>query len=412
MAAMDILTLVFDGPGRPENFIILPIATFIFYILGYLLLPASGMCILALLDRYKPLVRGKKLMYGVILVSTIIYFILLVLTPFANILYYIDENNVYSRGNFFFLALIIQGEMYISLIIYMIANRKEIIKIKVSIIIAFFVFPQIAQVFQLLLPGVSLVNTGYSLIFIIMFIFSNSMAENELKNAGNEIDEKSAEIERKSLLIINMQNHTIDSLSNLVENRDEDTGEHIHRTRAYVKLLATQLKEKGLYPDILTSHYIDLLERAAPMHDIGKIVIPDAILKKPGPLTEEEYEFMKKHTSEGGRIVHEILDGYEEPDYIQITADIATHHHEKWNGSGYPDKLSGEDIPLCARIMALADVFDALVSPRVYKLPISYEKSFKIIEEGVGTLFDPVIAREFLSIKEKFAAINESYKLS
>ena len=164
------------------------------------------------------------------------------------------------------------------------------------------------------------------------------------------------------------------------------------------------------YTDILTPRYVRFLKRAAPMHDIGKIVVPDAILKKPGRLTHNEFALMKRHASEGGRIVHEILDGYEDPEYIQITADIATHHHEKWDGSGYPDGLKGDAIPLSARIMAIADVFDALVSPRIYKSPMSYEEAFSLIEENIGIHFDPIIAQEFLNIKEKAAAINESYR--
>ncbi|MCR4734798.1 MAG: HD domain-containing protein, partial [Treponema sp.] len=144
--------------------------------------------------------------------------------------------------------------------------------------------------------------------------------------------------------------------------------------------------------------------------DIGKIVVPDAILKKPGRFTEEEFEQMKRHASEGGRIVHDILDGYEDPEYIKITADIATHHHEKWDGSGYPDKLAGQDIPLCARIMSLADVFDALISPRVYKEPMTYNEAFDIIEKEIGISFDPIIAGEFLKLKDKLVAINESFK--
>ncbi len=148
------------------------------------------------------------------------------------------------------------------------------------------------------------------------------------------------------------------------------------------------------------------------MHDIGKIVVPDAILKKPGRLTPQEFEQIKRHASEGGRIVHEILDGYEDPEYIKITANIATHHHEKWDGSGYPDGLKGEEIPLCARIMAIADVFDALVSPRIYKSPMTYEEAYEIIQQGIGIHFDPIIAKEFLNIKEKNAAVNESFKVN
>ena len=147
------------------------------------------------------------------------------------------------------------------------------------------------------------------------------------------------------------------------------------------------------------------------MHDIGKIVVPDAILKKPGALTEAEFAQMKRHAAEGGRIVHEIMDGFEDPEYIEITANIAKYHHEKWDGTGYPDNLAGKQIPFSARIMAIADVFDALVSPRVYKSPMNYEEAFRLIEEGIGTQFDPIVAQEFLKIREKAAAINERYKL-
>ena len=254
--------------------------------------------------------------------------------------------------------------------------------------------------------------------FLIMFIHSNRHIEENLENVETELDikenelhDKVSEIERSKLQVIRMQNHTIESLSNLVENRDEDTGEHVRRTRAYVELLAVQLMKNNHYPDVLTPRYVRFLKRAAPMHDIGKIVVPDAILKKPARLTEAEFERMKEHAVEGGRIVHEILDGYEDPEYIKITADIATHHHEKWDGSGYPGHLAGEAIPLCARIMAIADVFDALVSPRVYKSPMSYDEAFRIIEEESGIHFDPVVAQEFLNIKEKAAAINESMKV-
>ncbi len=418
MAAVDIFTILCAGPSHPANFIIHPIAMFIYYSLAFLLLPASGICILYLLDRYKPLEKGKKGIMAVVIASTVVYFILLAITPFKGLLYVIDENNNYSHGQYFNLAFIIQGIMYLSLLIYMLVNRKDIGKLKVMIVVSFILVPQIAQVLQLAFNGIALVNTGYSLIFIIMFIFSNNVAEHELKNAESRIDEivsevnnKSSEIERSKLKIIKMQDHTIESLSNLVENRDEDTGEHVLRTREYVELIAVQMMKDGYYPEILTPRYIRLLKRAAPMHDIGKIVVPDAILKKADRFTPEEYALMKRHASEGGRIVHQILDGYETPEYIQITADIATHHHEKWDGTGYPDNLAGKQIPFSARIMAIADVFDALVSPRVYKSPMSYEEAFSLIEEGIGTQFDPIVAQEFLKIREKATAINERYKL-
>jgi response regulator RpfG family c-di-GMP phosphodiesterase len=335
---------------------------------------------------------------------------MLISTPFTGLLYSIDENNIYTRGDYFFLSIIIEIVLYIDLIIYISVNKKELNKKDFTTIILFIIFPQIMQIIQLASYGVSLINTGYTMAFLIMFIESYNDLEENLNQAGNKIYAKNAELERSRQRIIEMQNHTIESLSNLVESRDESTGKHVRRTISYVEVLSSQLMQNGYFTDILTPGYILLLKRAAPMHDIGKIVVPDAILKKPGRLTHSEFLQMKRHASEGGRIVHEILDGYEDPEYIQITADIATHHHEKWNGTGYPGKLVGEAIPLSARIMAIADVFDALVSPRVYKSPMSYDEAFQIIEEGIGVHFDPVIAREFLNIKEKAAAINESYK--
>ena len=418
VSVSDILILVFPGPSRPENFIIFPVAMFSIYLLTFIYIPATGLLILSLVEQTTPQKKSEKLMRLIFAASGILFIIFLSITPFTNFLYEIDDNNNLIHRKFYCLTVILQIIMYISLIIYMIAKRKIIKKMKASPLVCFVLLPELAQIFQRAIPGVSLISAGYSLIFIIMFICSNSIAEQELEDTTNKLDEienemldKSTEIEKNKLKIIRMQDHTIESLSNLVENRDEDTGEHVLRTREYVELVAVQMMKDGYYPEILTPRYIRLLKRAAPMHDIGKIVVPDAILKKPGRLTPEEYEQMKRHASEGGRIVHQILDGYETLEYIQITADIATHHHERWDGNGYPQKLSGEAIPFSARIMAISDVFDALVSPRVYKLPMSYDEAFALIEEGMGTQFDPDIAKEFLKIKEKAIAINERYKI-
>lgn len=216
----------------------------------------------------------------------------------------------------------------------------------------------------------------------------------------SEVDRQMEEITAQHDKIVEMQNHTIFSLSNLVENRDSDTGHHVKRTSMYVQLLAKKAQEDGCFPEKLTDEYIQYLYKAAPMHDIGKIIVSDLILKKPGKLTDEEFLEMQKHTLEGGRIVREVLGENQEQDYVIIASEIATYHHEKWNGSGYPTKLKCDEIPLSARIMSIADVFDALVSPRCYKAPFPPEKAFSIIQEDAGTHFDPVLADEFLKIKE------------
>ncbi len=225
----------------------------------------------------------------------------------------------------------------------------------------------------------------------------------------SEVERQTDELKQKNEKIISIQNHTIISLSNLVENRDSDTGEHVRRTSAYVVALAKKARDDGFYKDTLTENFITYLAKAAPMHDIGKIVVPDAILKKPGKLTDEEFTEMKKHASEGGRIVKEVLSAAEEEEYVQIASDIATYHHEKWDGTGYPQKLKLYEIPLSARIMALADVFDALVSPRCYKEPFTPEKAFNIIKESSGTHFDPILTAEFLLIKDEILQIMNKY---
>ena len=415
MAASDIFTWLFEGTANPANRIILPIATFIFYIMSFAVIINSGYYLLNFVDKNK----FKKFLKIVFLVVAVIYLLLIIITPCTGFLYEIDQNNIYSRGRFHSVTIILEIFLYICLLTYLISNRKGISKDKVITIVMFLVFPQATQIVQLAFYGISTITTGFTMTFLITYIRSAQRLEESLGFTETELDEKQteliekiAEIEQSKLQVIKMQNHTIESLSNLVENRDEDTGEHVRRTRAYVELLAVQMMKNGHYPDILTPRYVRFLKRAAPMHDIGKIVVPDAILKKPGRLTPAEFEQMKRHASEGGRIVHEILDGYEDPEYIQITANIAMHHHEKWDGSGYPDGLKGEQIPLCARIMAIADVFDALVSPRIYKSPMSYEEAYEIIQEGIGIHFDPIIAKEFLNIKEKTAAVNESFKVT
>ncbi len=205
--------------------------------------------------------------------------------------------------------------------------------------------------------------------------------------------------------LMHMQDNIILGMANLIENRDGDTGEHIKRTSQYVELLAKKAQEAGLYPDVLTDTYIELLVKAAPMHDVGKISVPDRILQKPGRLTDEEFEQMKHHAPEGGRIIREVFTDVEDEEYIEIAAQVASYHHEKWDGSGYVAGLSGEDIPLSARIMALADVFDALVSKRCYKDALPFDKAFQIIEESAGSHFDPQLTKIFLGMQEEIIEI-------
>lgn len=202
---------------------------------------------------------------------------------------------------------------------------------------------------------------------------------------------------------------TVMSFANLVENRDSSTGDHIKRTTQYVRLIAQNLQKRGYYKDILTKDFISDMEKAAPLHDIGKISVPDAVLQKPGRLTDEEFAVMKKHAENGGTIIRESFEKLGNDEYTEMAYEVARYHHEKWNGRGYPEGLSGEKIPLCARIMAVADVFDAVSEKRCYRDAMPLEQCFDIIRKGTGEDFDPLIAKVFLEIKDAVEEVHRSF---
>jgi adenylate cyclase len=190
---------------------------------------------------------------------------------------------------------------------------------------------------------------------------------------------------------------------------DIETGAHIIRTKKYIKLLAEHIYSKGIYTKHLSKNIIHMMYSTAPMHDIGKVGIADAILKKEGKLTLLEYEVMKTHPDLGKHIINNAISSYHMNEFFQMARNIAYYHHEKWDGTGYPEGLEGEDIPIEARFMALADVYDALVSKRVYKDPFAYDVSVKIIFEGRGKHFDPVLVDAFMEIKDEFQRIAQTY---
>ena len=206
--------------------------------------------------------------------------------------------------------------------------------------------------------------------------------------------------------IANLQNGLILVLAEMVENRDKNTGDHVKKTAAYVAIILGKMKEEGLYADKLTDEYIYDVVHSAPLHDVGKIKVSDTILNKPGKLTDEEFAIMKSHTTAGREIIDMVINTMaEESDYLKEARNLTAYHHEKWDGSGYPSGLSGEDIPLSARVMAVADVFDALVSRRSYKEPFSIEKAFDIIREGDGKHFDPMVVHAFFDAEEEIRKV-------
>ena len=199
-----------------------------------------------------------------------------------------------------------------------------------------------------------------------------------------------------------LQNSVIEHLADIIESRDLETGEHIKRTKKYVSILVNKMKNMDEYRDFLTPEMCENIINAAPLHDIGKIAVSDIVLRKPGKLTSEEFDQMKIHTIKGGEIINKILNDFGNEEFLKVAYDIATSHHEKWNGTGYPYGLKEENIPLPGRIMAIADVFDALVAERVYKKPIPLDDAINIIINDSGTHFDPNLIEVFKEVLEDF----------
>ena len=215
------------------------------------------------------------------------------------------------------------------------------------------------------------------------------------KHLEDLVDEKVREISDSQLA-------TIFALVKLSESRDDDTGEHIERTATFCRLLGEKARESGYYTEEINDEFLDTIFKASPLHDIGKVGIPDSILLKPGRLTEEEFAVMKTHVGIGYQTLSKIQLEYSRNGFLKMGMDIALCHHEKWNGTGYPRGIQAEEIPLSARIMAIADVYDALRSKRVYKEAFSHEKSVSIIREGRGAHFDPNLTDTFLKWNETF----------
>ena len=229
-------------------------------------------------------------------------------------------------------------------------------------------------------------------------------AEEELERYNNHLKEMVAD---KVKEISESQMATIFALVKLAESRDDETGAHIERTASYCRLLAEKARMLPQYRDVIDDEYVSTIFRASPLHDIGKVGISDLILLKPGKLTPEEFAIMKTHVEIGYQTLMTIDKRFQNNAFVQMGLDITRYHHEKWDGSGYLFELKGQEIPLSARIMALADVYDALRSKRVYKPTYSYEQALEIIQEGSGKHFDPTLVMLFSASSYEFADLYE-----
>ena len=309
--------------------------------------------------------------------------------PFGWVFYFNEDG--YFRGRLFIIYEVFYFLSLVYLIIHMVIigrkfKRRDLLTIVMLLIIL------ISGLIPMTLFKINITYIAIAMGASLCYIYYNDLVQQDMM----------AQLVENQKKISAMQNHVISGLANLIENRDTDTGEHISRTSSFVRLLAENSREEGLYKDIIDDHFISLMYILAPMHDIGKILVPDSILKKPGKLTAEEFEQMKKHASLGGKVVSEVLEGITDEEYLKFASDIATYHHEKWDGSGYPFGKKGEEIPLSARIMAVADVFDALISERCYKKAMPFDQAVEIIRQGSGAHFDPKLVEVFLKHQEDF----------
>ncbi len=234
-----------------------------------------------------------------------------------------------------------------------------------------------------------------------------------LYNAFSEMTEENLayvdDIRKKNETINEMQSALIQVLADMVENRDENTGEHVKKTALYKRIIMEELRKEGIYTGQLTGKYMNDVYNSAPLHDIGKISVSDNILNKPSRLDDDEYQKMKDHTAAGADIIDKVIEKVPESGYLTQARNLALYHHEKWDGTGYPVGLAGEDIPLAARIMAVADVFDALASARSYKEAMPFEQAMSIIKEGAGTHFDPQIVQAFINAQDQVKVVVDEY---
>lgn len=319
----------------------------------------------------------------------------IVCAPFGWVFYF--DATGYHRGD----AFLIYEITYIASLAYIIValilvgkkfHHRDIATIVMVLVVL------AAGIIPMTLTSMHIAYVAVGISACLCYVFYNDLVQEDTRD----------ELVKNQEQVSSMQMHIISRLANLIESRDTETGGHVARTSAYCKMLAEDARKEGLYVDTITHEYIEKLYALAPIHDVGKILVSDKILQKPGRLTPEEFEEMKKHAALGGQVALKVLDGIADDNYKNTAYDIATYHHERWDGKGYPSGLKKEEIPLSARIMAVADVFDALVSKRCYKQAMPVDEALQIIADESGSHFDPKLVDLFIKNKEKYIQINAS----
>ena len=322
----------------------------------------------------------QKLIFRFLIFLLFIISVILILVFLPELEFIIGKKVNYSMGISVVVCYLVILLYFILIFVFTVRRIKYLEVRKRINVMSFLFISLLILISQIIFPEILISSLVPAFSLIALYINIEDPVLRRMKNYNSEI---------------------VTSFATLVESRDSSTGSHVKRTKSYVKIILDEIKTNNLYSSIMTKDFEDKMMNAAPMHDIGKISIPDTILQKPGKLTDEEYSVMKKHSVLGGEIIQEIFKDMDDKEFLNIAYDVTRYHHEKWNGNGYPEGLVGKEIPFSARIMAIADVFDAISAKRCYRDAMPLDKCFAIIKEGKGVDFDPVLTDLFLNAREK-----------
>ena len=322
----------------------------------------------------------KRVIFRILIILPFIISVILILVFLPELEFIIGKKVNYSMGISVVVCYLVILLYFILIFVFTVRRIKYLEVRKRINVMSFLFISLLILISQIIFPEILISSLVPAFSLIALYINIEDPVLRRMKNYNSEI---------------------VTSFATLVESRDSSTGSHVKRTKSYVKIILDEIKTNNLYSSIMTKDFEDKMMNAAPMHDIGKISIPDTILQKPGKLTDEEYSVMKKHSVLGGEIIQEIFKDMDDKEFLNIAYDVTRYHHEKWNGNGYPEGLVGKEIPFSARIMAIADVFDAISAKRCYRDAMPLDKCFAIIKEGKGVDFDPVLTDLFLNAREK-----------
>ena len=383
--------IVFDGltAWTVNHLDIVPVSLNLFLHAAFFILLSLFMFVMFL--HTLSFIKGfpQKLIFRFLIFLPFIISVILILVFLPELEFIIGKKVNYSMGISVVVCYLVILLYFILIFVFTVRRIKYLEVRKRINVMSFLFISLLILISQIIFPEILISSLVPAFSLIALYINIEDPVLRRMKNYNSEI---------------------VTSFATLVESRDSSTGSHVKRTKSYVKILLDEIKTNNLYSSIMTKDFEDKMMNAAPMHDIGKISIPDTILQKPGKLTDEEYSVMKKHSVLGGEIIQEIFKDMDDKEFLNIAYDVTRYHHEKWNGNGYPEGLVGKEIPFSARIMAIADVFDAISAKRCYRDAMPLDKCFAIIKEGKGVDFDPVLTDLFLNAKEKVEKVCKEYQ--